>query len=56
MTNTVMDEYVLPAIVRYIDHYHWSFPVSKRLINMYYGTEYTEKELRALYRRRRKSS
>lgn len=51
MINTVMDEYILPTLLRYIDRYHWSFNISMRLINRYYGTEYTEKQLKALYRR-----
>lgn len=56
MTTTIMDEYILPTLVRYIDRYHWSFSIATRLINMYYGTDYTQKELRALYRKRGKVS
>ena len=55
MTQTVLDEYILPVLVRYIDRYHWSFSISTQLINMYYGTEYTQKQLRALYRKNRTS-
>lgn len=54
MTTTIMEEYILPTLTRYIDRYQWSFNLSKRLINMYYGTEYTEKELKSLYRKNRK--
>lgn len=51
MTTTVIDEYILPTLIRYRDRYRWSWNISMRLINMYYGTEYTEKELRKLYRK-----
>lgn len=51
MTTTIMDEYILPVLTRYIDRYHWSFNIAMRLINRYYGTQYTQKELRALYRK-----
>lgn len=54
MTTTILEEYILPTLLRYIDRYRWSFNFTKRLINMYYGTEYTEKELKMLYRRNRK--
>ena len=56
MTTTILDEYILPVLVRYIDRYHWSFNIAMRLINQYYGTQYTQKELRALYRKRRNVS
>lgn len=45
-----MDEQILPALIRYIDRYGWSFNMAKRLINMRYGTAYTEKELKGLCR------
>lgn len=41
---------VLSALLRYIDRYQWSFNTAMRLINLYYGTAYTEKELKRLYR------
>lgn len=50
MTTTVIAEYILPALVRYIDQYHWSWSRAVRIINLYYGTEYTEKELKRLYK------
>lgn len=50
---TPMDEKILPALLRYIDTYQWSFNLAKRLINRYYGTAYTEKELKRLYKRSR---
>ena len=53
MTAIIMDEYVLPTLVRYRDQYHWSWNRSARLINMYYGTEYTEKQLKKLYRKKK---
>lgn len=51
MTTTVIDEYILPALVHYREQYQWSWNISMRIINRYYGTEYTEKELKALYKR-----
>lgn len=48
-----MDAKILPVLLRYIDDYQWSFNIAKRLINMYYGTAYTEKELKQLYKRSR---
>lgn len=38
------------ALTRYIDRYGWSFNLARRLINMSCGTEYTEKQLKAIYR------
>ena len=45
-----MDEQVHAALVRYVGRYGWSFNLARRLINRYFGTEYTEKELKQLYR------
>lgn len=45
-----MDTEISPILLRYIDEYQWSFNIAKRLINMYYGTAYTEKELKRLYK------
>lgn len=53
MTTIVLEEYILPTLIRYIDQYHWSFNMAMRLINKYYGTQYTEKQLKALYKRRK---
>ncbi len=50
MTATILDEYILPALLRYRDRYHWSWNMAMRLINMYYGTDYTERQLKKLYR------
>ena len=50
MTTTVIKEYILPALIRYIDRYQWRWNLAKRVINLYYGTAYTEKELMRLYR------
>lgn len=47
----VTDEDVLPILLRCRDGHQWSWNLSKRLINMYYGTQYTEKELKALYKK-----
>ena len=49
MTTTILDEYIRPTLLRYIDRYQWSFNMATRLINMYYGTEYTQKQLKQLY-------
>lgn len=49
MTTTILDEYIRPTLLRYIDRYQWSFNMATRLINMYYGAEYTQKQLKELY-------
>ena len=49
MTTTILDEYILPVLTRYIDQYRWSFNIATRLINRYYGTQYTQKQLKQLY-------
>ena len=51
MTTTIIPEFILPTLTRYIDRYHWSWNISTRVINNYYGTRYTERELRKLYQR-----
>lgn len=51
MIMTILDEYIYLTLTRYIDRYHWSWHITMRIINRYYGTEYTEKELKALYRK-----
>ena len=48
-----MDAEILPALLGYIAGYLWSFNMAARLINIYYGTEYSEKELKRLYKRGR---
>lgn len=50
MTTVVIDEYIRPTLTRYIDQYHLNWSKARRLINLYYGTEYTEKQLKKLYR------
>ena len=42
---------VLPTLLRYRDRHRWSWNLSMRLINLYYGTHYTEKQLKSLYKR-----
>lgn len=49
MTTTILGEYILPVLIRYIDGYRWSFSVAMRIISLYHGTAYTQQELRALY-------
>ena len=44
------DEDVFPALRRYRDQHRWSWNLSMRLINLYYGTHYTEKQLKSLYK------
>lgn len=56
MTNIVMDEYILPAVVRYRDRYRWSWPMTTRIINLYYGADYTAKALELLYQRAQKGN
>ena len=41
---------ILPTLLRYRDRHQWSWNLSARLINMYYGAHYTEKQLKLLYR------
>ena len=41
---------ILPALLRYRNQHRWSWNLSMRLINMYYGTDYTEKQLKSLYK------
>lgn len=55
MTATIIDEYIRPVLIRYIDRYHWNWNTSTRIINLYYGTAYTKRELQALYRSGNKS-
>ena len=43
---------ILPTLLRYRERYRWSWNLSMRLINQYYGTNYTEKQLKALYKTR----
>ena len=45
------EEDILPTLLRYRDEYQWSWNFSMRLINLYYGTQYTVKELKALYKK-----
>ena len=45
-----MDEQIHAALVSYVGRYGWSFNLARRLINRYFGTGYTEKELKQLYR------
>ena len=41
---------VVPTLLRYRNQHQWSWNLSMRLINMYYGTHYTEKQLRSIYK------
>ena len=43
---------ILPTLRRYREQHQWSWNLSMRLINMYYGTHYTEKQLKSLYKSR----
>lgn len=45
-----MEQEIFDALTRYIDHYGWSLNLARRLINMAYGTQYSDKQLKALYR------
>ena len=46
------EQNILPTLLRYRDRHRWSWNFSARLINLYYGTDYTEKQLKALYKNR----
>lgn len=46
---------ILAALARYVDGYHWSWNMARRLINRYYGTQYTDSDLKKLYRNSRKN-
>lgn len=41
---------ILPILRRYIDQYQWRWNLARRVINLYFGTRYTEKELKRLYK------
>ena len=44
------DRDVISTLLRYRDRHRWSWNLSMRLINLYYGTDYTEKQLKSLYK------
>ena len=48
----IADGDILPALLRYRDQHRWSWNLSMRLINLYYGTHYTEKQLKSMYKKR----
>ena len=48
--NPPSDQEILTAVCRYIDGYGWSWNMARRLVNRYYGTRYTDAELKKLYR------
>lgn len=48
-----MEQEISHTLTRYIDRYGWSFNLARRLINMAYGTQYTDKQIKALYRQNR---
>lgn len=41
---------ILATLVRYRDHYGWSFNMARRLINRTFSTDYTDRQLAKLYR------
>lgn len=41
---------IIIAIHRYIDDYGWSWNMARRLINRAFHTQFTEAELKTLYR------
>ena len=41
---------VLSTLLRYRGQHRWSWNLSMRLINLTYGTHYTEKQLKAMYK------
>ena len=44
------DRNILPTLLRFRDRHGWSWNLSMRLVNLYYGTYYTEKQLKAMYK------
>lgn len=50
MTPTIIPEYLIPTIRRYREQYGWNWAITTRIINRYYGTECTKKELEKIYR------
>ena len=44
---------ILAAAYRYVDRYHWSWNMARRLINRCFGTDYTDAQLKKLCRRER---
>ena len=50
MIATVMEDYILPTLFRYRDRYQWRWNLTTRIINLYFGTQYTEKELKQMYK------
>lgn len=46
-----IDEEIPSTLTRYIDGYGWSFNMARRLINRTFGTEYTDKQLKKLYKK-----
>lgn len=51
-----MDEEIFTILERYIDRYQWRWNRACRIINLYFGTQYTEKQLIRLYRQRKKEA
>lgn len=51
-----MDEEIFTTLERYIDRYQWRWNRACRIINLYFGTQYTEKQLMRLYRQRKKEA
>ena len=49
--TSAADQDILSTLLRYRDRHRWSWNLSMRLINLYYGTNYTEKQLKALYKK-----
>ena len=47
---TEREKEVLSAVARYIDRYGWSWNMARRLVNRTFGTDYTEKQLKRMYR------
>lgn len=45
---------ILAAVRRYVDGYGWSWNMARRLVNRYFGTGYTDAELKKLYRQKQK--
>ncbi len=44
MATTIVPEYILPILVRYIDRYYLTWNMATRIISLHYGKKYIEKD------------
>ncbi len=53
MAATIVPEYILPILVRYIDRYYLTWNMATRIISLHYRKKYIEKELKKLHSQRK---